>query len=255
MMTKSSKLPLFLALFLALSAWLISTLEAKTGKVFFHNGNWVKGDIQVQTGPDGREIVVLAMPSGSMILDRSEIKQIVYNSVQKSKNNGFLSAVEKIRTEKSLSRTYTPYEEYILMASDRHNLDPELVRAVIKQESNFNRRDVSNKGAQGLMQLMPETARGLGVQDAFDPAQNIHGGTLYLKYMLEQFNGDIKKALAAYNAGPYAVQKYGTIPPYRETREYVKKVMKYYEMYRGNKLFSFKGENGSMVITDQPYMP
>lgn len=232
-----------------------SSLEARQGKVIFENGSGVKGDIQIQWEPDGREIVVVALPTGSMIFDRSEIGQIIYSPNQKRKPNRFLSAVEKTRSEKPLSKTYTPYEEYILLASDRHKMDPELVRAVIKQESNFNRKDVSHKGAQGLMQLMPDTARGLGVRDAFDPYQNIQGGTLYLKYMLEQFDGDIKKALAAYNAGPNAVQKYGTIPPYRETRDYVKRVLKYYEMYRGNKLFSFQDKNGSIVITDQPFLP
>jgi soluble lytic murein transglycosylase-like protein len=147
------------------------------------------------------------------------------------------------------------YDPYILQASAKHRLDPELVKAVIRQESNYNPNDVSNKGAQGLMQLMPETAKGLGVRDAFDPWENIHGGTRYLRYMLEAFNGDVVKALAAYNAGPYAVRKYGTVPPYRETQQYVRSVMRYYRQYRGEKLHAYEDRSGRLVITDQAYLP
>jgi soluble lytic murein transglycosylase-like protein len=93
------------------------------------------------------------------------------------------------------------------------------------------------------------------VEDAFDPWENIHGGTRYLRMMIEDFNGDLTKALAAYNAGPAAVKKYGRIPPYRETRGYVKNVLRYYQMYRGGRLFAFEDKNGGLVITDQPYLP
>ncbi|PYQ55027.1 MAG: transglycosylase [Acidobacteria bacterium] len=111
-------------------------------------------------------------------------------------------------------------------AARRHALDPELVRAVVAVESDFHADAVSSKGAQGLMQLMPATARALGVKDAFDPAQNLDGGARHLRALIDQYGGDVKRALAAYNAGPGAVARHGGVPPYAETREYVRKVLR-----------------------------
>jgi soluble lytic murein transglycosylase-like protein len=113
-------------------------------------------------------------------------------------------------------------------AARRHGLAPELVAAVAAVESGFNPAAVSPKGAQGLMQLMPKTAAALGVADAFDPAANLDGGSRHLRALIARYNGDLEKALAAYNAGEGAVQRHGGVPPYRETREYVKKVMSRY---------------------------
>jgi soluble lytic murein transglycosylase-like protein len=110
-------------------------------------------------------------------------------------------------------------------AARRHGLAPELVAAVASVESGFDPAAVSPKGAQGLMQLMPRTAAALGVADAFDPAANLDGGSRHLRALLARYGGDLEKALAAYNAGEGAVQRHGGVPPYRETREYVKKVM------------------------------
>ncbi len=112
------------------------------------------------------------------------------------------------------------------------NVDPALVKAIIANESGFNVNATSNVGAQGLMQLMPGTAAGLGVTNAYDPAQNVWGGTRYIKGLLDRFNGDVRKAVAAYNAGPGAVEKYGGVPPYAETQNYVENVLASYEKYR-----------------------
>jgi soluble lytic murein transglycosylase-like protein len=113
-------------------------------------------------------------------------------------------------------------------AARRHGLDPELVLAVVAVESAFRPEAVSPKGAQGLMQLMPTTAAALGVGDALDPAQNLDGGVRYLGSLLTLYGGDLRRALAAYNAGEGAVARHGGIPPYRETRAYVKSVLRRY---------------------------
>ncbi|MCS7234195.1 MAG: lytic transglycosylase domain-containing protein [Synergistetes bacterium] len=124
-------------------------------------------------------------------------------------------------------------ERIVNRASGIYDIDPDLVMAVISVESNFNPRLVSPKGAMGLMQLMPDTAREMGVSDPFDVEENIMGGVKYLRYLSEKYNGDLELTLAAYNAGPAAVDKYGGIPPYKETQDYVKKVL---SIYKGIKL-------------------
>jgi soluble lytic murein transglycosylase-like protein len=114
-------------------------------------------------------------------------------------------------------------------AARTHGVDPRLVAAIALRESDFDVRSVSTAGACGVMQLMPETARFLGVGNIFDPRDNVFGGARYLRTLLDTFNGDLDLTLAAYNAGPGAVQKYGGVPPYRETRAYVKSVRATYE--------------------------
>ena len=120
------------------------------------------------------------------------------------------------------------YAHIIKQAADDYNLPEKLISSVIKQESNFNNQVVSHAGAEGLMQLMPGTARFLGVKDSFDPVQNITGGAKYLRQMLNQFGGNTELALAAYNAGPGNVKKHGGIPPFKETQQYVKNVLGYF---------------------------
>jgi hypothetical protein len=116
--------------------------------------------------------------------------------------------------------------EVVNAASDRYRLDPDLVNSVIRAESGFKVHAISPKGAQGLMQLMPGTASKLGVPNAFDPEANVDGGTRYLRELLEHYNFDLVKALAAYNAGPHRVEQYGGVPPYLETRKYVASIVR-----------------------------
>ena len=123
------------------------------------------------------------------------------------------------------------YEQLIQQASERFSVDPFLIKAVIKAESDFDYQAVSNKGAQGLMQLMPETADDMEVGDPFNPAENIFGGTRYLGLLLERYKNDKTKALAAYNAGPEKVEEYQGIPPFAETKDFIERVLKYYEAY------------------------
>ena len=124
------------------------------------------------------------------------------------------------------SATSAPLSQVVNDASGRYHLDPDLVNSVIKAESGFNVRAVSPKGAQGLMQLMPGTATQLGIPNSFDPQANVEGGTRYLRELLERYNFDLVKALAAYNAGPQRVERYKGVPPYYETRAYVARIVR-----------------------------
>jgi soluble lytic murein transglycosylase-like protein len=125
------------------------------------------------------------------------------------------------------------FNPIIMEVAGRQEMDPALIKAIIMAESGHNPKAVSKRGAKGLMQLMPVTAKSLGVEDVFDPEHNIKAGVVYFKKLLNQFNGDVKLALAAYNAGSRKVRKYKGIPPFRATRIYVRKVLKYYELYKG----------------------
>ncbi len=138
----------------------------------------------------------------------------------------------KARTPPPLLRRSSLYDEHIRSAAERYGLPVPLLKAVMAVESNFNPAAVSEKGATGLMQLMPATARDMYVHDLYDPAQNIEGGARYLRHLHDQFGNDLVVVLAAYNAGPEAVRRSGrAVPPIRETQEYVSKVLSLYESY------------------------
>jgi len=169
-------------------AWLVLALSTAFAAV---------GDVRIVVGASGRKV----------ILNES--------SVQRSRR---LSAKLAALPDAGL-------EPMIARHSGDQNLDPKLVRALIQAESGYNVKAVSNKGAIGLMQLMPDTASELKIRNPYDPDQNIRGGTLYLRQMIDHFAGKVELAIAAYNAGPGAVEKHGGIPPFAETRDYVRRVL------------------------------
>lgn len=146
-------------------------------------------------------------------------------------------------------------DKIIYRISRIYEIDPALIKAIIKVESDFNPTAVSRAGAQGLMQLMPLTAYNMKVSNPFDPEDNIIGGTRYFKYLLERFDNDLKISLAAYNAGETAVTKYGGVPRYKETREFIRKVIKYYRHYEKQiwsteNITQYLDENNILHITN-----
>jgi len=124
------------------------------------------------------------------------------------------------------------YHMFIIQTANHYQIDPALIKAIIMAESGYNTRATSKRGAKGLMQLMPRTAQSMGVEDIFNPHENITGGIQYFKQMVNRFNGDVKLALAAYNAGSRNVRNYNGVPPFKATHSYIKKVFKYYHMYK-----------------------
>ena len=134
----------------------------------------------------------------------------------------------KYQVQEPMKASKVQIQNLVTNACAKYNIEPRLVMALIQQESGFNQNAISKAGAQGLMQLMPATAKALGVTNAFNPQENIEGGVRYLKSMLDKFNGNKILALAAYNAGPNAVDKYNGVPPYKETQNYVMSILKNY---------------------------
>jgi len=199
------------------------------------------------TMPYRRSLTALAAAFSSLVLTSSGHADI-YKSVDaqgvisfSNKPSGKSSslyardpkpAVAFVPPSDSSPERYTRYDPYIRHAATLYQIPEELVRAVIKVESDFNPQVVSRANAQGLMQLVPETAQRMMVSDSFDPRQNVFGGVRYLRVLANLFNGDLELTIAGYNAGENAVIRNGGIPPYEETRAYVSKVLAYYRYYR-----------------------
>ncbi|MBD3272469.1 MAG: transglycosylase SLT domain-containing protein [Elusimicrobia bacterium] len=225
------------------------SLWSRDGYVVLKNGHILPGDIRALA--DGG--VQVCREQSSVVFSRSEIKTIRYNTHKptETKKQSFSRRVDVSQKKAQYPRHHDRYDHLIDRASRHTALDPALIKAVVQAESNFDRYGISHKGARGLMQLMPETARSLGVDDPFDPKQNIFGGSRYLQMMMDEFNNNLTLALSAYNAGPNAVKKYGTMPPYRETRTYVQKVMQYYKQYRSEPgFYGFIDHGGCLHLSN-----
>jgi soluble lytic murein transglycosylase-like protein len=165
---------------------------------------------------------------------------------------GLSGAIAPVATAPAASGGDGAYKAEIDAAAQKYGIDPALLRGLVRQESNFDPNAGSPAGAQGLCQLMPGTAAALGCTNPRDPAQNIDAGAKYLRQQLDAFGGDVSKALAAYNAGPGAVQRYGGVPPYAETQNYVRQVQAYADQYRNESStqpVSATGVAGSLPYT------
>jgi soluble lytic murein transglycosylase-like protein len=204
-MKPGMKVPLVLA---AAALLLGPASAARADIALLTNGTTLKVTAQRR---DGATVVLVLKGGGEVGVAAAELRGIVPDEV-----------LEEVEAPASAGNDLAAL---IVAAARRHHLDPELVRAVVSVESGFRPDAVSPKGAQGLMQLMPATARSLGVKDAFDPADNVDGGVRYLRALIDRYDGDVKRALAAYNAGMGAVARHGGIPPYPETLVYVSKVL------------------------------
>ena len=200
--------------------------------------------------------VITLFLSASAIISYADIyKYLDENGVAHftniTKGKGYRKVISENKT-----RSKKDYDRIITGKSSKYKIEPAIIRAVITAESNWNPVAVSNRGAIGLMQLMPSTAKDMQVVNPFDPEENIEGGARYLRHLLNRFNGDIELALAAYNAGPARVEKSGGIPPIPETEKFVKKVLSIYKGGYGGKrerIYKIIYNNGTILYTNAPY--
>ena len=204
--------------------------EANTIKRYAQMNNYINGV------PAKADMAALEKMGGLPAKDSIQSFDKVLQSTAKSqfgsllRPNGITNVDAQIYANPNVSNnpTKTQIISMIEEASDKYGVDSKLIKALVQQESGYNPKAKSKAGALGLMQLMPSTAKGLGVTDPMDPKQNIEGGVKYFKSMLDRFHGNTILALAAYNAGPNAVSKYDGVPPYKETQNYVRSILKNY---------------------------
>jgi hypothetical protein len=210
---------------LAAAALVVAAVPARAELVFFSTGRVlsVKGH-----RTDGESLVLMLRAGGEMICEKSIVTRIEPDEIPYPEEQPSETGLADVEEESALRagaglQTDSRYEPLIVQAAARHGVDPTLVRAVIQVESNYEPRARSVKGAKGLMQLMPDTARRYGVANPYDPAANIEAGIKHLKFLLGRF--PLNLALAAYNAGEGAVERFRGVPPYAETRSYVDRIL------------------------------
>jgi soluble lytic murein transglycosylase-like protein len=185
------------------------------------------------TPAPARKLRMTAMHRAELARSRPALKATTEASTAAALPNAVLSPGASAKALDGYTTGDAKVDSYIADSGVRHGVDPVLLYAIMHRESAFKKRALSNKGARGLMQLMPGTAARFGVRDIFDPAQNIEGGARYMGWLLRRFDGDVRLALAGYNAGEGAVDKYGRrVPPYRETQEYVRRISERYSLMR-----------------------
>ena len=190
--------------------------------LLFYGQSMARADMYTYVDSKGTRYYTNVPASNQCRLYQSDEKAI-------SKPSGRDWPEVRVGGRRDFQKNSTVYDQHIKQCGYRYNVDPQLIKAIIKAESDFDCYARSQKGAQGLMQLMPDTARDLAVRNPFHPTQNMDGGIRYLRKLLDQFQGNLHLALAAYNAGENAVIKYNnTIPPFEETRTYVKRVLKFF---------------------------
>jgi soluble lytic murein transglycosylase-like protein len=217
------------------------------------------GQIVSYLDSDGRRVFINSDPTPAVRVTKTSLRGFVSATGASPHTAQTLPASPELRATELANRQ--KIEVMIREVSARYNVDPALIRSVIETESNWNSQAISRKGALGLMQLVPGTARQLGVNNAFDPKQNLDGGVRYLHTLLERYNGDLDRTLAAYNAGPGAVDRARGVPRYRETREYVQKVTDSYFRPGSNRLphafdaprpiYRMVAEDGRVVFTNE----
>jgi soluble lytic murein transglycosylase-like protein len=199
--------------------------------------------------------IPVAVQGGNIYKHIDESGVLIFTDVPDDSSAEVFASDRKVATKPAHKKSY---DKIIDSKANKYSVDPSLIKAVIKVESGFNERAVSRKGAKGLMQLMPATAREMGVFNLFNPEDNIEAGTRYLRYLLEKFDGDLKLALAAYNAGPTSVKKHGTVPPIKETKRYLKKVFRYYgkdthNAPASNTIYKIELKDGTTIFTDSRF--
>lgn len=214
-------------------------VDAATGKIVFVNDDAASGKTSAQptpkAQPPSKEPARADTNASSTAPD--SVKRVLATTGETSQpvDSQYVVSEESLRAQTVLpgddpEDLAERYDDLIEQIARQHHLDPDLIRAVIRVESNFNPYAVSQRGARGLMQLIPATARRFGVINAFDPRSNLDGGARYLKYLMGLFNGDLRMSLAAYNAGEAAVARRSGIPPYRETQNYLRKIDQLYPL-------------------------
>lgn len=208
----------------------ISGFMDPTGRVVFVNEpSEVSAASRLSTSQVSTKRKLLAKASALPKVSELAVEEAVFHPVEWARTSEFQTGVSELgRASQSTGRDRI--QEMVSEAARRHSVDADLVHAIVRVESNYNPYATSNKGARGLMQLIPATARRFGVSNSYDPSANLDGGIRYLKYLMSMFHGDLRLSLAAYNAGEMAVTRNGGIPPYRETQDYVRKISELYPL-------------------------